>query len=164
MTQEAPYTAKYARVTQFLDADSNVTLLTEIGPKESPVGKFGFPFQSGVVPRWQSLKPVLTVPDLADSIEQMLARRAAGVPETVAARTQRIYPTDPATIKEAGQVLESLKQSAEVELQAVNAQIELSKKEAARAAKEAAKEAELFEQFKRNGVKNEETVFSRKVG
>lgn len=148
MTLEAPYTAKFVRVTQFLDADSNVTLLSELGPKESPTGKYGVAFQSGVIPAWESSRPKLTVPDLADSIEQMMARRAAGVPETLSARTQRIYPTDPATIKDAATVLKELQVTAKTELESVNAQIELSKKEAAKAAKQAAKEAALFEEFK----------------
>jgi len=148
MTIEATFTAKYMRVTQFTDEDSIVTLLSELGPKETATDKFGIPFQSGVIPAWESSKPPLAVPDLADSIEQMIARRAAGVPETLSARTQRIYPTDPSTIKDAASVLKDIQLVAETELKTVNAQIELSKKEAAKAVKQKQAELEAFEQFK----------------
>jgi hypothetical protein len=93
-----------------------------------------------------SSMPKLTVPDLADTLEQMLARRAAGIPTTFM-RTQRIYPTDPATIYTAAQVLKDIQTTAKIELEQTNKQIALNKQEAEKIAKEQQKRAKEFEEF-----------------
>ena len=60
----------------------------------------------------------LTIPDLGDSIEQMLARRAAGLPEapTAVMRTVRDYPVDPSTVRSAVDTLKSIQADAKTEL------------------------------------------------
>jgi len=110
---------------------------------------FALPFHSKLTPRWVSTLPDLTVPDLADSIEAMLARRASGLPApTSAMMTMRDYPTDPATRVSAVEMLKQIQADGKEELKTLNAEYLTAKAAKAKAAAVAAAEQKAFEEFK----------------
>lgn len=67
------------------------------------------------VSAWQAQEPVLTVPDLEDTLEQMMARRLAGLSGNPPAGLgfQRAYPTDPTSVETASKFLAKLQAQTE---------------------------------------------------
>lgn len=105
-------------------------------------------FRTKVLVPWSSTLPPLTVPDLADTVEQMFQRRASGISDNQpAALMMRTYPTDPHSIKTAQEMLVDLKSVAQTELETVNKQIATTKAERAKGEKQAAKDKEAFDNF-----------------
>jgi len=123
--------------------------VTEENKYPSSVVPFYFPFHMQTDAVWVSTQPDLTVPDLADSIESMLARRASGLPEpTSAMMTMRDYPTDPATRVSAVEMLKQIQADGKEELKTLNAEYVTAKAAKAKAAAAAAAEQKAFEEFK----------------
>lgn len=113
-----------------------------------PTSVWGIPYQTAVVPIWESSKPALTVPDLADTVEQMLARRTSGIVTPLTGPSMRIYPVDPSTVVEAGQMLKSLQELAQKEVEMTKAQIKQRRQEIAQKNAIAKQEAEEFAKYK----------------
>lgn len=105
-------------------------------------------FHTKVVPVWESVKPTLTVPDLADTVEQMLARRTSGIVTPLTGPSMRIYPVDPSSVVEAGQMLKSLQELAQKEVEVTKAQIKQRRQEIAQKNAIAKQEAEEFAKYK----------------
>lgn len=103
---------------------------------------------------WQSDEPILTVPDLEDSVEALYARAQSGVQQQAQARTMRPYPVDPTSVTTAREVLETFKKASEDNLKAVQLKISEGKQLHRKKKKDAEKEAELFEEFKKTQQQN----------
>lgn len=111
-----------------------------------------YPFQTKENFVWNSLEPELTVPDQADTVEQMLARIANGTEVgggSIMMRSLRDYPSDPSQARETRALLDDLKKTAEVQLQQTQQQILADRQKRIQAQKAAEKEAEQYEAFKR---------------
>lgn len=108
---------------------------------------YAFPFQTREIVLWTTSEPDLTVEDLGDSIEAMLARRESGLAAPATLAQVRSYPTDPSTEKSAVQFLKKLQEDGNAELEALNAQIETETKAKAKAEAKAKADREAFEAF-----------------
>lgn len=99
---------------------------------------------------WQSEagKAELTVPDLADSIEAMLARRESGLPAPTTVEAMRQYPTDPSTQRSATAFLKQIQEDGKKEMQELDAQYKESKQAKAEAKAKAEAEQKAFAEFK----------------
>jgi len=97
---------------------------------------------------WISTEPKLTVPDLADSIGQMLARSASGISPIAPTLMMRSYPTDPATIRTATDMLKDIQEAGQKELETVKMQIAEKQKAQKTAKAQAEAEKKAFEEFK----------------
>lgn len=144
-------TKPYNQVTMIGTSVTDARLLVEIDPTASADsnGYIGVVARMTTLVRPVTKMPPLTVPDLADSVEAMLARRNSGIPSgsTSGSLMMRSFPTDPSTIKTAGEVLRAIQDSSKKELEATNKQIQLTKIESAKKAKQAQKDAEAFAEF-----------------
>lgn len=97
---------------------------------------------------WTSESPDLTVPDLADSPEAMIARREAGVSQRSTLLMQTQYPVDPHSRYTAVKLLQDIQANAKAELEVANAKIQIEQLERARIAEERKAEAAQFVEFK----------------
>lgn len=120
------HTAQFLQTTEFTSGDSTSSRLVILGTEVAigPASKYGYPFHTTAVKEWQSEKPPLTVPDLADSLEALLARRSAGIAGVGPTMSLRSFPTDPATIKTAGEMLREVRENAKMQLESAKLQIE----------------------------------------
>lgn len=116
----------------------------------APLNRYHFhiPVFSLVRAPWTSEGTPLTVPDLADTVEQMLERRAAGVASLPTALSIRKFPTDPSSIKTAGEFVRNLKESAELQLKATEAELAAARQAALVAKKKREAEQAEFADFK----------------
>jgi len=112
-------------------------------------GSYVITHRSISAPRWESTFPELTKPDLADSIEAMLARRSAGIADAPLSLRTRSYPTDPSSIVTASDYLKTVQAQAQTELDAVTAKSKEYATQKAQAKKQAELDAVQFAEFKR---------------
>lgn len=97
---------------------------------------------------WETKEPELTIPDLADSIEAMLARREAGLSQPTTLLTMRAFPTDPSTRVTASDLLKDIQEKGKQELLQVNNQIAATQAAQAEAKAKAEAEAKAFANWK----------------
>jgi len=132
------------------------TFVLESRTISSSQSKWVYPLHSVTIPVWATDEPDLTVADLADSLEAMLARRESGLSSPTTLRTMRAYPTDPATQKSAVNFLKNLQQEGKAELEQLNAEIKAKADAKAIADAKAKADAEASAAFKAN--QNKPTV------
>ena len=122
----------------------------DLADEESPFPASINIFRTLQPPKWTSSLPALTVPDLADTVEQMLARRTSGLTTSLTGPGLRIrqYPVDPSSVVEAGQMLKALQEVAQNEVDATKAQIKQRRQDLAQKNAIAKQEAEEFAKFK----------------
>jgi hypothetical protein len=110
-----------------------------------------YPIRTTNVGKWTPSGTVLTVPDLEDSVEQMLARRQSGI-ESFNLRNQivssRPYPADPTSVETAADVLSKIKTQAETELKQKQDSVKQAQQTALKNAKAQQKQTEEFEAWK----------------
>lgn len=109
--------------------------------------QWSLPQHMYILPVWSTSQPDLTVDDLADSIEAMLARRASGLAQPAAMSAMRVYPTDPSTVVTATDMLKQIQSEGKQELETLNKQIADDAKNKQIADAKAKKEAEEFAAF-----------------
>jgi len=112
------------------------------------VAQWLYPFQTTTVSVWATDQPDLTVDDLADSIEAMLARRESGLSAPTTIMQMRNYPTDPSTQRSVVSFLKDLQSEKKSELASVNEQLVANQKSAAEAKAKAELEAKEFATWK----------------
>jgi len=113
---------------------------------------FLIPFHAISIPYWESEagKAELTVADLADSIEAMLARRESGLPAPTTMSAMRSYPTDPSTQRSAAAFLKQIQEDGKKELAQLDATYKASKQQKADAKAKADADAKEFAEYKAN--------------
>lgn len=100
-------------------------------------------------PALLSSEPSLTVPDLEESIEQIFARRAAGIPDSSPRSLgTRVYPADPESLKSAKQMVEEMTKNLKLEQENLKQEAENLKNKRAEEAEQAKKEKEMYKAFK----------------
>lgn len=146
---------------KFLIRSSTTSALSYLGPAVAVVdggpegvdSYHGFPFHTSVSTPWVSTEPKLTVPDLADSIGAMLARRTAGVEDAPTTLMMRSYPTDPATIRTAQDTLRDLTLAAKADLEKDKKAIVAHRRTKKAEAEKVAAEQKAFAEFQANQKK-----------
>lgn len=124
------------------------TLDLNSSSNDSQVRTF-YTFRTNKINRWSSLNPELTVPNKADSVELILARRASGLTEQNSPlNTIAYYPTDPEQAYEASEFYKTIVNDRKVELETLTQQIKTEQQNAKKAAKLAEQEAEQYAKFK----------------
>lgn len=94
-------------------------------------------------------EPNLTVPDLEDSVEQMLARRTAGIKERINNSGERQYPVDPTSLTTALGVVTKHKQELEHKLREQEEHAERTLHEKQQQKEREKQEKQAFESFKK---------------
>lgn len=115
-----------------------------------------FTFRSNKANRWSSSKPELTIPNKADSVELILARRASGLTEQVSPlNTIAYYPTDPEQAHQASEFYKTIVADRTSELEQIKEQINVEAQNSKKAAKAAEQEAEQYAKFKAEQNQNQ---------
>lgn len=124
---------------------------------EGSVGVSVIPFRTEITGGWTTDAPVLTVPDLEDSVERMYARRVSGITEVGFMPTQRSYPTDPISVKKAADFLAEYQKELSSRVEADKQQIAQIKATAEKTRKHEQREREEFEAYKqqKQAIKSE---------
>lgn len=118
------------------------------GKTTAPTVSFLRPDRITEVPQHEMTDPPLTVPDLEDSIAQMLARRIAGVKTQFNSLSERQYPVDPNSLTQALDIVKNYNADLQKKLQfQENHIVETIASEKIRKEKEK-KDKEDFEAFK----------------
>jgi len=148
MTLGGSYSAKSAFFPDYANRQPNA----DFSNVYNPVGLWSFPMHFTQLAYWESEagKAELTVPDLADSIEAMLARRESGLPAPATVSAMRSYPTDPSTERSATAFLKKVQEDGQAELQALDTQYKTAKALKAEQKAKADAEAKEFAEFKAN--------------
>lgn len=139
-----------------LGTNSNPPYLVEVSEGEDGIDTYDYAynlaFHSVAIPVWESEpgKAELTVSDLADSIEAMLARRESGLPAPTTMSAMRSYPTDPGTQRSAAAFLKQIQEDGKKELAELDAVYKASKQQKADAKAKADAEAKEFAEYKAN--------------
>lgn len=104
---------------------------------------------------WETEGASLTTPDLTDSLEQLLARRAAGVQPVSSFLSQPVYPTAPDTLYTAQKLVKGIVEAKTVELEAAKAQLQLHEQETAAKAEQQKREQQEYQDYKskKDGLK-----------